>query len=270
MAGKVVLNKVAPEVTPETVSPVISIRNVSKTFGGPDGVVALNHVSADIFDGEFVSILGPSGCGKSTLLRIIAGLLPYEGDGVEVIGKEITETVPDVGFVFQSANLLPWRTVEGNLKLGVQIGRKPPPNLDEIVATMIETLGLQGFQNNYPHELSGGMKQRVAIGQALIRNPRVLLMDEPFGALDALTRDRMNVELLNIWQAEQKTVLLVTHSIIEAIFLSDRVLLMSERPGRIFEEVKIDLPRPRDPLKTREATEFGDYVVHINVLLGVI
>ncbi len=250
----------------------IVLRNVSKTFGGAQGVKALQNISCDIRDCEFVSILGPSGCGKSTALRIMAGLMPYEGDSVQVAGKEVSGSVEEAGIVFQTSNLLPWRTVTGNLKLGLEVGKRvqSPADTEQDLQRMLKVLGLQDFANAYPHELSGGMKQRVAIGQALMTRPRVLLMDEPFGALDALTRDHLNVELLRIWQAERKTVVLVTHSIAESIFLSDRVLVMSERPGRFVEEVTIDLPRPRDPSTTRQDPRFGEFVVRLSRIMGIV
>lgn len=247
----------------------ISIANVSKTFGGPEGVIALEDVSFDVADQEFVSILGPSGCGKSTALRIIGGLLEWDAGEVAVVGQPLQGPSDDAGIVFQTANLLPWRNVVDNLLLGVEIHKDSLPAAKEKLAEMLDTLGLTGFEAAYPHELSGGMRQRVAIGQALMRNPRVLLMDEPFGALDALTRDRLNVELLRIWQAEKKTVVLVTHSIAESIFLSDRVLVMSERPGKIVEDIRVDLPRPRDPRTTREDPAFGNYVVQLSEIMGV-
>jgi len=245
----------------------ISLRNVTKVFGGDGGVMALSDVSCDIRDSEFVSIIGPSGCGKSTLLRILAGLIPYEQGSVSISGERVEGTMDQVGVVFQTSNLLPWLTVEANLTLGVKVngGAVSPADL----AAMMQTLGLAGFEKSYPHELSGGMRHRVAIGQALIRDPGVMLMDEPFGALDALTRDRLNMELLRIWQAQRKTVVLITHSIAEAVLLSDRVLVLSERPGRLLEEVTIDLPRPRDPSHTREDPKFGDYVVRLSELMGV-
>jgi len=248
----------------------ISLRNVTKVFGGGDndeGVTALSNVSCDIQDSEFVSVIGPSGCGKSTLLRILAGLIPYEDGQVTVAGEQVVGTIDQVGVVFQTSNLLPWLNVEDNLVLGLKVNRTPV--CVETVTAMLETLGLTGFEKSFPHELSGGMRHRVAIGQALIRNPGVLLMDEPFGALDALTRDRLNMELLRIWQAERKTVVLITHSIAEAVLLSDRVLVLSDRPGRLIEDVKIDLPRPRDPSHTREDPRFGDYVVQLSELMGV-
>ena len=248
----------------------IALDGVGKTFGGEEGVRALQNISCQIFDREFVAVLGPSGCGKSTMLRIIGGLIPHEEGTATVLGKPVRGPSDDIGIVFQRANLLPWRTVEGNLRLGVEESNIPTEELREQVQAMFEMLGLTGFEKSHPHELSGGMRRRVAIGQALMRNPRVMLMDEPFGALDALTRDRLNVELLRIWQAERKTVVLVTHSISEAVFLSDRVLVMSERPGRIIEEVRIDLPRPRDPKILPEVPEFGQYRVQLGELMGVV
>lgn len=249
----------------------LSIERLTKRYGNGrgEGVLALDEVSLEIFDSEFVAVLGPSGCGKSTLLRVAGGLIPYEGGSAKVLGRPIDGPSPGVGIVFQKANLLPWRTVESNLKLAVEIQRQRPADLDRRVGQMLALLGLKDFARRYPHELSGGMQQRVAIGQALMANPRMLLMDEPFGALDALTRDRLNVELLRMWQQDRKTVMLITHSIPEAIFLADRVIVMSARPGRVIENLRIDLPRPRDPKSTRELPEFGRYVVHLGELMGV-
>ena len=248
----------------------ISLKGVTKRYGGPDGVLALDNIAATIADREFVSLIGPSGCGKSTLLRVIGGLTSFDGEHARIFGEPIKGPSLSVGVVFQTANLLPWLDVTANLRLGLEIRGNVPADVETRLQGMLATLGLQDFARRHPHELSGGMRQRVAIGQALMMNPRILLMDEPFGALDALTRDRLNVELLRIWQAEQKTVVLVTHSIAEAIFLSDRVLVMSERPGRILEEVHINLPRPRDPRSIRESAEFGHYVVQLGDLMGVV
>ncbi|MDR6834740.1 MULTISPECIES: ABC transporter ATP-binding protein [unclassified Sphingopyxis] len=247
-------------------SGVISIADVGKAFGD---LRVLGNVSADIGAAEFVSVLGPSGCGKSTLLRLIAGLTPFEHGSISFNGTEVTAPAPEMGFVFQTSNLLPWLNVRDNLLLGVDLDAAVQRPSDAVFADLVETLGLTGFEASYPHQLSGGMRHRVAIGQALARNPQVLLMDEPFGALDALTRDRLNMELLRIWQRDRKTVVLVTHSISEAVLLSDRVLVMSERPGTIIEDVRIDLPRPRDPSVTREDPAFGDYVVRLSKLMGV-
>jgi len=258
-----------PKSTSDQIDVAISVVGVSKYFGGENGIKALDEASTVIKDQEFVALIGPSGCGKSTLLRIIGGLMSYEGGEVSVLGQDVVEPIDDVGIVFQTANLLPWRTVEKNLSLGEEVRGHSLKTLSDRISKMIKLLGLETFGRHYPHELSGGMRQRVAIGQALIRNPRVMLMDEPFGALDALTRDHLNLELLNIWEAQRKTVLLVTHSIVEAIFLADRVLVMSERPGRIVEDVKIDLPRPRHARRTRELPQFNEYLLHLNHLLGV-
>lgn len=244
----------------------ISITGVGKTF---DGRKVLDRITADIEAAEFVSVLGPSGCGKSTLLRLIAGLIPFEEGAILVNGEAVTAPSAAMGFVFQTSNLLPWLNVRDNLLLGINLDAGSQ-RLDAVaLAELVETLGLTGFEASYPHQLSGGMRHRVAIGQALARNPQILLMDEPFGALDALTRDRLNMELLRLWQRDRKTVVLVTHSISEAVLLSDRVLVMSERPGTIIEDVRIDLPRPRDPSVTREDPAFGDYVVRLSKLMGV-
>jgi len=244
----------------------ISITGVGKAF---DGRKVLDGVTADIGDAEFVSVLGPSGCGKSTLLRLIAGLIPLEEGAIQVNGEAVTGPSATMGFVFQTSNLLPWLNVRDNLLLGINLDAASQRLDEAALAELIETLGLTGFEASYPHQLSGGMRHRVAIGQALARNPQILLMDEPFGALDALTRDRLNMELLRLWQRDRKTVVLVTHSISEAVLLSDRVLVMSERPGTIIEDVRIDLPRPRDPSVTREDPAFGDYVVRLSKLMGV-
>ena len=245
---------------------VIRMANVGKSFGDLN---VLDNVNADVGDHEFVSVLGPSGCGKSTLLRLISGLIDFESGEIDLLGERVDAPTAKTGFVFQTSNLLPWLNIRDNLMLGLDLDTNADSMDDATFAELVETLGLTGFEDSLPHQLSGGMKQRVAIGQALIRNPSILLMDEPFGALDALTRDRLNMELLRIWQKEQKTVLLVTHSIAEAVLLSDRVLVMSERPGTIVEDVAIDLPRPRDPSKTRENPAFGDYIVKLSKLMGV-
>ena len=251
-------------------SAAVSIADVTKIFGDGDRrVKALEQVTCEIKDCEFVSVIGPSGCGKSTLLRILAGLIPCEEGEVLINGKKVVEPMDDVGVIFQTSNLMPWLNVEANLRLGLEIKGKAANVTTDLIAGMVDTLGLSGFEKSYPHELSGGMRQRVAIGQALMCNPQVLLMDEPFGALDALTRDRLNMELLRIWQAEQKTVVLITHSISEAVLLSDRVLVLSERPGRLIAEVSINLGRPREPSRTRSDPRFGDYVVELSQIMGV-
>ena len=223
-----------------TSSPILTIRDLSAVF--PDnngGLQALDRVSFEVCPREFVAVLGPSGSGKSTLLRILAGILrPTAGD-VDFASHQ----QPRIGMVFQQANLMPWRTVLQNITLPLEL-----ENEAEAVSRareLIELVGLQGFESNWPRELSGGMAQRVALARALIHDPDLLLLDEPFGSLDALTRERMWTELSRIWQARQKTVLMVTHSISESLFLADRVLVLTARPGRVKLDLEADLPRPR-------------------------
>ncbi|MEJ6004018.1 ABC transporter ATP-binding protein [Paucibacter sp. AS339] len=252
-----------------TAAPAIEVRQVLKTFAGKQLVKALEEVDLTVAPREFVSILGPSGCGKSTLLRIVAGLTPYQGGQVLVNQRVVKGPSPEIGVVFQSSNMLPWLTVAQNMALGAKLRKLPETELAAKLAQLTETLGLKGFENHHPHQLSGGMRQRAAIGQILALDPQILLMDEPFGALDALTRDRLNVELLRIWQELRQTVLLVTHSIAEAVFLSDRVVVMSGRPGRVIEEIKIDLPRPRHPAEIKADPRYGEYIAKLSSLMGV-
>jgi len=249
----------------------IQVHHVAKTFATRHGEVrALERVDFDVPTGQFVSILGPSGCGKSTVLRIVAGLVaPDAGGSVQVLGRTHAGVPEDVGVVFQTHNMLPWATVERNLRLAAEVRGLPRDELDVRVTQMLDVLGLTSFRTAYPHELSGGMRQRAALGQILVVRPQILLLDEPFGALDALTRDQLNAELLRLWQDLRKTVLLVTHSIAEAVFLSDRVLVMSGRPGRVLEDIVIDIPRPRDPRGTKQSPEFGAYVARLEQLMGV-
>jgi len=249
----------------------IAVRQVAKTFDTRNGEVrALDCVDFDVPAGQFVSILGPSGCGKSTLLRIVAGLVaPDPGGAVQVLGRTHAGVPEEVGVVFQTHNMLPWATVERNLRLAAEVRRLPRAELDARVTQMLDILGLASFRTAYPHELSGGMRQRAALGQILLLRPQILLLDEPFGALDALTRDQLNAELLRLWQELRKTVLLVTHSIAEAVFLSDRVLVMSGRPGRVLEDIVVDIPRPRDPRSTKQSPEFGAHVARLEQLMGV-
>ena len=224
----------------------IEAQNVCKTYPGRDGdVVALDNVSLKVTDSEFVSILGPSGCGKSTLLRILDGLAKADSGTLLMDGRPIERPTQERGFVFQSFNLFPWRTVRGNIEFGMEIKGVPKSERHSVAQRLVELVGLAGFERKYPHELSGGMQQRVGIARALAIDPAVLLMDEPFGALDAQTRADMQDELLRVWAAARKTVLFVTHSIEEAIYLSDRVLIMTPRPGRILADVIIPFSRPR-------------------------
>ncbi|MDC8785242.1 ABC transporter ATP-binding protein [Roseateles koreensis] len=258
----------APESEPAT-APAIAVRQVLKTFAGKHEVKALEAVDLTVAPHEFVSILGPSGCGKSTLLRIVAGLTPYQGGEVQVNQRPVKGPSPEIGVVFQSSNMLPWLTVADNMALGAKLRGLDMQVLHPKLEQLTETLGLKGFEKHHPHQLSGGMRQRAAIGQILALDPQILLMDEPFGALDALTRDRLNVELLRIWQTLRQTVLLVTHSIAEAVFLSDRVIVMSGRPGRVVQEIQIDLPRPRQPEEIKSDPRYGEYIAELSALMGV-
>jgi NitT/TauT family transport system ATP-binding protein len=225
----------------------IRIGGVSHVYRSLDGseVPALSGISLDIRDREFVAVVGPSGCGKSTLLRIIAGLLaPTEG-GVSIGGKPVREPRDDVGIVFQTSTLLPWANVLTNVLFPLSLRGRADATARRGALDLLRLAGLAGFEKKMPRELSGGMQQRVAICRALVTNPGVLLMDEPFGALDALTREEMSLELLRICERDPKTIYFVTHSVAEAVLLADRVVVMSTRPGRIADIVPIDLPRPR-------------------------
>jgi NitT/TauT family transport system ATP-binding protein len=228
--------------------------HVSKTFRhGNEELLVLDDVSFVIQPGEFIALLGPSGCGKSTLLRIVDGLTPLTAGRLVVNGVSSPGPAQDRAFVFQADSLLPWRTVEANVRLGLELRGEPHASARAEVQRLLGMVGLQRFSRRYPHELSGGMRQRANLARALAVDPPVLLMDEPFGALDAQTRELMQAELLRIWEASEKTVLFVTHSIEEAVLLADRVLLMTARPGRIRAEFHVDLPRPRDPAMQRTA-----------------
>ncbi len=250
--------------------PAIGLASVAKTFG-EGAVQALAPIDLALPRGEFTAVLGPSGCGKSTLLRLIAGLFPCDDGGtVSVLGERVVRPSRRVGVVFQTYNLLPWADVMANLRLAAEIRGVPKDVIAERAEAMLGVLGLTDFRRHHPHQLSGGMRQRVALGQALIMQPDVLLLDEPFGALDALTRDKLNVELLRLCQANRQSVLLVTHSIDEAVLLADRVLVMSPRPGRVVEDIPIALPRPRDPRETRLLPAYGEYVTRLGRLMGVI
>ncbi|MEJ8811381.1 ABC transporter ATP-binding protein [Variovorax ureilyticus] len=238
---------------------LIEARGVSKIYQSKDGPVeSLKPLDFSIREGEFVSVVGPSGCGKSTLLKMVAGLLPISGGTLSLAGHPIKGPQKDVGIVFQSAVLLAWRSVEDNILLQAEIRHLPREAARQRAHELMKMAGLTGFEKKYPWQLSGGMQQRASICRALLHDPSVLLMDEPFGALDAMTREKMNLELQRIWSASKKTVLLITHSIPEAIFLSDRVIVMSERPGSIAAIYDIDLPRPR-PLDVMGTERFAEY-----------
>ena len=250
-------------------TPAIELSGVSKVFATASGepVHALNYTNLTISAGEFITVVGASGCGKTTLLRLVAGLERSSSGTIRINGAPQVGPSEQAGIVFQDATLLPWRTVMQNVLLPVQVLKLDARKYGERARALLETVGLKDFTNKYPHELSGGMRQRVAITRALVHDPAMLLMDEPFGALDAMTRDQMNLELLDIWGATRKTVVLITHSITESVFLADRVIVMSPRPGRVVEEIVIDLPRPRT-LEMINKEEFGKYVRHIRGLLG--
>ncbi len=224
----------------------LKIDNVVKEYVGNKGkTVALNGVSLDIKENEFICVVGPSGCGKSTLLNIIAGLLEPTSGAVYLDGKKIEGTGVERGVVFQGYALFPWRTVLKNVMFGLEMKRMPKDQAEKIAKKYIKAVGLEGFEHAYPKELSGGMRQRVAIARAYAADPEVLLLDEPFGALDAQTRVQLQSELLNTWEHEKKTCFFITHDVDEAIILAQRVIIMSARPGRIKKIVDIDIPYPR-------------------------
>lgn len=233
-------------------------------------VTALSEVSLDVAPGEFVAIVGPSGCGKSTLLKLVAGLLTASSGEVRLGGERVTGPRHDIGYVFQRAALLEWRSALRNILLQAEIRRMPSARARGRADELIRMTGLTGFEDAYPHELSGGMQQRVALCRALLHEPPVLLMDEPFGALDALTREQMNTELNRIWRSTGTTVLLVTHSISEAVYLADRVVVMSPRPGTITEIIEVGLPAERDYAETLGRPEFRAATARIRDLLGAV
>jgi NitT/TauT family transport system ATP-binding protein len=225
---------------------ILAAEQISHTYTGPNGdVPALDSITLHLSRESLVCLVGPSGCGKSTLLRILAGLLRPSSGRVVLDAQPIVRAQRRIGIVFQKANLMPWRTVRANLALPLELAGVPANEREQCTQAMLELIGLEGFADTYPAALSGGMAQRVAIGRALIHDPEVLLLDEPFGSLDALTREQMSEELLRIWARHRKTVLMVTHSIPEAVLLADRVLVMSPRPGHLIASVDIPLSRPR-------------------------
>jgi NitT/TauT family transport system ATP-binding protein len=247
---------------------VIAIRHLSKTYGAASGgVTALNDIDCAVADGEFLAIVGPSGCGKSTLLKILAGLMPATSGDALLNGTPIAGPRRDIGVVFQSPVLFPWRTVLGNVLLPVDVQRLGREAMTKRALDLLALVGLAGFEHRYPWQLSGGMQQRVALVRALIHDPALLLMDEPFGALDALTREAMNVELQRIWLERRKTVVFITHSTGEAVFLADRVMVMTPRPGKIGDLFAVDLPRPR-ALDVMNTPEFGTYVRRVRNALN--
>jgi NitT/TauT family transport system ATP-binding protein len=245
-----------------------SIAQLRKQYASRDGgdIVALSDISMNIYDGEFLTVVGPSGCGKSTLLHIMAGVLDRSSGEVMLRGQPVDGPRREIGTVFQEPLLLPWRTVLDNVLLPIEVHRLPIDQYRPRALELLELTGLAAFAKKYPQELSGGMQQRVAIARALVNDPTILLMDEPFGALDAMTREQMNLDLMKIWAGSGKTILLITHSISEAVLLGDRVVVMSPRPGRIAEIIEIDLPRPRG-LAITATPAFGAYAERVRNLL---
>jgi NitT/TauT family transport system ATP-binding protein len=256
---------VKPVTSQKPASAIIEIDRVSQVFqtSARKDHLALSDISLTIAEGAFVSILGPSGCGKSTLLYIVGGFVSPTGGVARMKGQAITGPGPDRGPVFQEFALFPWKTVLGNVMYGPRQQGVRAAEAEAQSSALIEMVGLKGYENFYPKELSGGMKQRVALARTLAYHPEVLLMDEPFGALDAHTRTRLQNDLLNIWERDRKTVLFVTHSVDEAVFLSDKVVMMSKSPGRIREVIDIDLPRPRRRNELLLDPRYQKYVVDI-------
>jgi NitT/TauT family transport system ATP-binding protein len=238
----------------------VRVEAVSKRYEGEGGPIqALDGVAFDVADGEFVCLVGPSGCGKTTLFRIIAGLDATTDGEVYLGGDRVEGPTPDMGVVFQEYHLFPWRTVRGNVAFGLEKQDIPEAKRRKRVDELVELVGLEGFEDSYPKALSGGMKQRVAIARALAADPTLLLLDEPFGAVDAQTRAMLQRELLEIWEQTGKTILFVTHDVEEAITLADRIVVMAKEPGRVQEIVEVELSRPR----SRSDADFGDHYEHV-------
>jgi NitT/TauT family transport system ATP-binding protein len=249
----------------------LAVNQVSKVFDGRRGGQAqqvLDRIQFEAEPGEFISIIGPSGCGKTTLMRIVHGLEAPSHGNVTINGKPVAGPDRDRAIVFQHFNLFPWRTVQQNVAFGLEARGDEPGAMAERVAKMIGLVGLSGFERHYPHEISGGMQQRVGIARALALDPDVMLMDEPFGALDAITREKLQRDIAEILTREAKTILFITHNMDEAIFFSDRIFVFGIKPGRIVEEVKVDLPRPREADVVRASREFAALREHLWHLLS--
>jgi len=262
------LRIVAPAAETAAAREVIAVRRLSKRYGSrADAILALDDIDFSVPDREFLSIVGPSGCGKSTLLKILAGLLAATEGEAWLNDTPIDGPRRDIGVVFQSPVLFPWRSVLGNVLLPADIQRLGRAEMTKRAYDLLKLVGLDGFEHRYPWELSGGMQQRVALVRALIHDPALLLMDEPFGALDAMTREAMNVELQRIWMERRKTVVFITHSTAEAVFLGDRVLVMTPRPGKVGDLFPVELPRPRS-LDVMNTEKFGGYVRRIRGVLN--
>ena len=253
----------AGETGPEVKRLALEVTGVRKSYTKDGRTLAVVDVDRfSVRDGEFVTVIGPSGCGKSTLLHIMGGFIPAEAGAIQVHGRQVNGPGPDRGMMFQEFALFPWKTVAGNVSWGLEAQGFEKSRITETVDAYLEMIGLTEFRNHYPAELSGGMKQRVALARVLAFNPEVLLMDEPFGALDAQTRETMQEELTRLWERTGKTIVFVTHDIDEAVYLGDRVVVLTARPGRIREEVKIDLPRPRslEIKKSLQCHEYRNYI----------
>jgi NitT/TauT family transport system ATP-binding protein len=247
---------------------IVEIQGVSKSFHktikhSSTELKALTDVTLSIRENEFISIIGPSGCGKTTLLKMIDGLLPYDSGEILIKGRKVTAPGPERAVVFQTFALLPWRTVLANVEFSLELRRIPKEERAKTAREYIKRVGLAEFENHYPHELSGGMQQRAGLARALAVNPMILLMDEPFGSVDAQTRQLLQEELLELWQREQKTVIFVTHSMDEAVYLSDRVVVMTPRPGQVAEILDVPLPRPRVAEDVRRDPRFVDLTNYI-------
>ena len=247
--------------------PILRASQLSMTFpNGNGGLRVLDGVDLALFEHEFVCIVGPSGCGKTTLLRILGGLQDATSGEVCYGDVRIARPRLRIGFVFQQANLMPWRTALENIYLPLELQGMPVPVMRDQAHKLIELVGLTGFETSYPRDLSGGMAQRVAIARALAHDPEVLLLDEPFGSLDALTRERMAIELMRIWEAQRSTVLMVTHSISEAVLLADRVIVLSDRPASVLLNLAVDLPRPR-AIELTYTREFGELAARVRGMI---
>ena len=259
------LNERAPVVLESR--PEISLAGVFKSYGsGRAAVDVLTDLDLDIHHNEFVSVLGPSGCGKSTLMLMIAGLIEPTSGAISIQGRKVLGPLRTTGIVFQDPVLLPWRTVLDNVLLPIELMGQSVKAYEEHALQLLSTAGIADFADRLPNELSGGMRQRAGICRALIQYPTLLLMDEPFSALDAMTREEMNLELLRIWERDRKTVVFVTHSIAEAIFLSDRVIVMSKRPSRIIENIPVPMPRPRS-IELQESVQFMQLRARVRKLI---
>jgi NitT/TauT family transport system ATP-binding protein len=249
----------------------LSVDGVSKVFEGRAGgpaLTALQQVSFKAKPGEFISLIGPSGCGKTTLMRIVHGLEPPSAGSVSFNGKRVTAPEQSRAVIFQQFNLFPWRTVRENIGFGLEVRNTAEKERTTRIAEMVSLVGLEGFENHYPHEISGGMQQRVGIARALALNPAALLMDEPFGALDAITREKLQRDISDILAKHPKTILFITHNMDEAIFFSDRILVFGTRPGRVVEEVEVPFPRPREADIVRASREFAQLREHLWSLLS--